>query len=106
MTTTFKIITCAELEAMEFPPIAPCPSVAPTWSELLAVEPRLCEVEQMALGLHRRRYDWRAWGRIKGDFMPLVGWSAEKYEIRHSAAYDTAYGHLLHCWETGRRPKQ
>jgi len=102
---TFRSITCAELMTMKFPPIAPLPDRAPTWVELIQVEPRLVEVEAMALRLHPRasQDDWpRAWSDVKAAFMPLVGWEAEQYGLRHSAAYDVAYDHLLNAFETGK----
>ena len=100
---TFPTVTCAQLAAMEFPPIAPTPETAPTWQELVGVEPRLVEVEALALRLHplAAQDDWGAWGQVKMAMMRLVGWEAEQYALRHSAAYDVAYEHLLDIWETG-----
>lgn len=101
----FRTYTCAALAAMELPPIAPLPSRAPTWQELVEAEPRLVEVEALALRLHPRasQDDWPwAWSEVKAAFMPLVGWEAEQYAVRHSAAYDAAYDHLLDVFETGK----
>jgi len=92
--------------AMEFPPIAPEPTAAPTWAELVEVEPELAEVERMALSLYQPgdNQTWTDWGRIKRAFLPLVGFNAKQYELRNSTCYDVCYDHLLHCWEKGRRP--
>lgn len=100
----FRVYTMAELAALELPPIAPEPATAPTWQELVALEPRLADVERLALELHPRaaQDDWLAWATIKRAFMPLVGFEAEQYALRHSAAYNVAYDHLLNVWETGR----
>lgn len=83
------------------------PDRTPTWAELVEVEPRLLDVERRVLALHRDgQDDLRAWAEIKQLFMPLIGWSAEKYKLRTSKAYDVAYNHLLNCWETGRKPEK
>jgi len=101
---SFPTITCAQLMAMEFPPIAPEPTTCPTWKELVEAEPRLVEVERLSLRLHPRaaQDDWSAWSTVKMAMMKLVGWEAEQYALRHSAAYDVGYDHLLAIWETGR----
>jgi len=94
---------------MEFPPMTPKPAM-PAREDLVKVEPRLLEVERLALSLHplSRRdslRSWRAWERIKRAMENLVGWQAEQRELRHSTAYDIAYDHLLECWENGYRPR-
>ena len=99
-----NVITCAELAAMEFPPIAPEPPVVPTWSELVALEPSLADVERLAIQSYRRGDDdFRCWGKIKRAFLPLVGFTAQRYELRNSTCYDVVYDHLLSCWNTGRK---
>ena len=105
-TITIRLMSCAELDAMVLPPIAPEPAMPPTWQELVAVEPRLAVLETLALMLHRPEGDscWR-WSRIKQALLPLVGFEAEKFAIRHLAGYDVACDHLLTCLETGRRPE-
>ncbi len=56
--------------------------------------------------LHRPEGDscWR-WSRIEQALLPLVGFEAEKFAIRHLAGYDVACDYLLTCLETGRRPE-
>ena len=53
--TPFGTISCAELMAMEFPPIAPEPPAVPTWAELIEVEPELAEVERMATKIQEQK---------------------------------------------------
>jgi hypothetical protein len=102
-TKTMQIVTCAALEAMEFPPLSREPARVPTWRELVEVEPELIDVERMATGYRRTgRNEWRSWSEIKRAFLPLVGFTARHYELRNSTCYEVVYDHLLACWE-GRK---
>ena len=96
-----KTFSCAELFDMQCPPHAPEPRTLPTWTDLVAIEPRLADVERFARELHVQMDDddlWR-WGRIKGAFLPLVGWEADKFPLRNATAYDVAYDYLLDCFD-------
>lgn len=77
-----------------------------TWSALVEIEPRLQEVEEVALLLYQPRVtNWHAWSYVKRLMSRLVGWTGEKDEISSSDDYEVAYSWLLCCWETGRQPK-
>jgi hypothetical protein len=96
------------------PVCAPVPSLALapdprraviTWSDLVALESALVEVEHLARSLHRSdtttHPDWRDWERVKRQMSALVGWSASNPAVRTEASYDIAHRHLLDCWELG-----
>jgi len=70
---------------------------SPTWDELVKVEPRLANVESQVKLWRRKRHKLGAWygaGGFKEQFSRLVGWLAEKKELRTMKAYDAAYVHL------------
>jgi hypothetical protein len=90
-------VTCADLASMEFPPLSPEPVRFPTWAELCDTEPKLRDVERLAIAL--RGNDWRHWGQVKRAFLPLAGFTASRYELRNTSAYDVVYDHLLKVWE-------
>ncbi len=69
-----------------------------SWEGITAIEPGLIPLAATARGL--RRNDWRAWERlVKGELRWLVGWNANKSELRTSMAWDAAERFLLDCWE-------
>ena len=112
--TPFSMVTSAEPAAMQFPPLSFEPDRVPTWRGLVAIEPALADIEAMALDIHYKvsrpepvdAFDGldRGWSTVKRAFLPLVGWSAKRYSLRNSTAYDVAYDHLLACWENGWTP--
>ncbi len=93
-----------------------------TWEELIALEPRLRQLEAeakayAALDRAKRRMlkrfgpllpedvarwcnrfcaneVWYAWGGLKDRLCRLVGWDASRPELQNSEAYDVAYEHL------------
>jgi hypothetical protein len=77
--------------------------IAPTWSYLCGIEPRLAALEQQARSLERG--DWHSYERLKRQLQRLVGWSADHGqppELVSVDAYAIALERLLAAWE-GRR---
>jgi len=80
------------------------------WNKLIKVEPRLLDLAKQALDYKRnsrkekivcannRWYGYGEWEHrgIKQQLILLVGWEAEKPELRTTAAYDIAYSYLSH----------
>jgi hypothetical protein len=69
-----------------------------TWSELVALEPRLenllCQVEESRPSEAESDFNYEGcWGRFKEPICKLVGWSSRHGDERlHTThAYDTAY---------------
>jgi hypothetical protein len=77
------------------------------WADLVRHEPGLLDLEVRALAARRfRRTRWSNWSREICPFLRcLAGWSAQRGSLASGEAYDFAYQHLLHCWETGNRPR-
>jgi hypothetical protein len=86
-------------EAREIPP-RPMPI---TWEWLATVEPRLHDVEQEAIELHRRgRQHPQAWKKtLKPKLRKLVGWFAKCPEVGDEACYCAACRLLEDIWVTG-----
>ncbi len=72
------------------------------WNDLVASEPRLQNLETLALGLHRTHDDIYAWGLIKLAMSLLVGFAAQNPKLKTSYAYDVAYERLQRCFEEGK----
>lgn len=71
-----------------------------TWTELVAIEPRLAEVEQRAIVCRRRRHNnWIAYEALKTLLQRYVGFNAEQGAMRRSDYYDIAHRHILAAWE-------
>ncbi len=70
---------------------------APTWKQIVNVEPRLEELYQEAKAVDGGAPYFcanRVWGQVNGlraRLISLVGWVAEIGVLRFSAAYDIAY---------------
>jgi len=74
-----------------------------TWKSLLLLDPRLADLERLALNSHRYGFcEARDWQVIVGQLRRRVSWDAKLPELGTSEAYDVAYRHLLGCWEGGR----
>jgi len=81
-----------------------------TWNELVEFEPRLLDLAKEALAYKKasrgKKYvcandRWYGYGKwrdrgIKMDLIYLVGWYAQKPELKTMRAYDTAYQHIYH----------
>jgi hypothetical protein len=83
--------------AAEHPPLPhpPEPAVAPTWAELTVNEPRLIDVERHAM----QSRPTTEFYELKAIFAQLVGFDAERYELRTSAAYNAVYDHIFETHE-------
>ena len=69
-----------------------------TWAELIAIEPQLVEIERFVRSLPEPR-EYRDWEAVKSQFDHLVGWNAERPELRNHRAHHLVYSHLLKIFE-------
>lgn len=65
------------------------------WPELVVLEPRLLQVEQLA----KRGGDAHGWEEVKLHINALVGWNASDRRFHGCNFYDTAYRHCLRQFE-------
>jgi len=66
--------------------------MAADWNSMCQLEPRLLELERIAIRLGRdKRYE--AYESVKTDLSHLVGWGAEKEELRSDEAWQVAMQH-------------
>ena len=78
-----------------------------SWKQLTKIEPRLKDLERQALDAHENgSVNWAAWEGVKQQLSRLCGWwcRSSDFRLTSQAAWDLAYQHLLHCWESGQRP--
>jgi len=77
-----------------------------TWRQLIRLELGLKDLERQALDAHRAAgpTDWEQREAIKKKLGKVVGWWCGSRDSRLVEGWDVCYGHLLTCWETGRRP--
>ena len=79
------------------------PQSAPrSWSALVAIEPRLVEIERLTRGLPGDR-DWHDWATVKSALSLLTGAGAIRPELRAVLCYNVAYSFLLSVFEKGKR---
>lgn len=79
----------------------------PTWKTMATAEPELLQLEREAIQAHGEGGNiWPAWQAIAQRLRGLVGWYGRHSEMRSVRFYEAAERHLLHCLETGQRPKR
>jgi hypothetical protein len=85
-----------------------CPFGSPeriTWTQLCHHEPRLKMLERYAVYLSSgdpQNVDWREWENLKARLRSCCGWGVDHPLLGESEAWDTAYSHLLDCFELGK----
>ena len=72
-----------------------------TFYQILELEPRLKEITDYCKKPERKNEDWvEIYSCVKKKFVKLVGWGAEKPELKNSNDYETFIKYLVEIiWE-------
>ena len=95
------MITDSPTTSTHIPLRSPSITTPKSWSDLVAVEPRLIAMERRAAhvaaiyGRRRPRSFWASYEILKRDAAKLVGWHSRRPEIASSLAYEIATGHIF-----------